>query len=41
MFLSGKRVKKDARIKELEEENRKLKEALACQTQQLMLLKKG
>jgi len=40
MFLSGKRPKKDARIKELEEENRKLKEALACQTQELMLLKK-
>ncbi len=39
-FLSGKRPKKDGRIKELEEENRKLKEALACQTQELMLLKK-
>ena len=39
-FLSGKRPRKDARIKELEEETRKLKEALACQTQELMLLKK-
>ena len=40
-FLSGKRPKVDPRIKELEEENRKLKEALAIQTQELMLLKKG
>ena len=39
-FLSGKRPKKDAHTRELEEENRKLKEALACQTQELMLLKK-
>ena len=39
-FLGGKRPRKGARIKELEEENRKLKEALACQTQELMLLKK-
>ena len=39
-FLSGKRPRKDTRIKELEEENRKLKEALTCQTQELMLLKK-
>lgn len=39
-FLSGKRPRKEACIKELEEENRKLKEALACQTQELMLLKK-
>ena len=39
-FLSGKRPQKDVRIKELEEESRKLKEALACQTQELMLLKK-
>jgi len=31
----------DPRIKELEEENRKFKEALAIQTQELMLLKKG
>jgi len=39
-FLSGKRPRKDTRIKELEAENQKLKEALACQTQELMLLKK-
>ena len=39
-FLSGKRPKKDGRIKELKKENRKLKEALACQTQELMLIKK-
>ena len=39
-FLSGKRPKVDPRIKELEEENRKLKEALAMQIQELMLLKK-
>ena len=39
-FLSGKRHRVDPRIKELEEENRKLKEALAIQTQELMLLKK-
>ena len=39
-FLSGKRRRVDPRIKELEEENRKLKEALAIQTQELMLLKK-
>jgi len=39
-FLSGKRLKVDSRIKQLEEENRKLKEALAIQTQELMLLKK-
>jgi len=39
-FLSGKRRRVDARVKELEEENRKLKEALAIQTQELMLLKK-
>jgi hypothetical protein len=38
--LSSKRPQKDAHIKELEEENRKPKEALACQTQELMLLKK-
>ena len=40
-FLSGKRRRVDPRIKELEEENRRLKEALAIQTQELMLLKKG
>ena len=39
-LLSGKRTKVDPRIKQLEEENRKLKEALAIQTQELMLLKK-
>lgn len=38
--LSGKRAKVDPRIKELEEENRKLKEALAIQSKELMLLKK-
>lgn len=40
-FLSGQRSKVDPRIKELEEENRRLKEALSIQTQELMLLKKG
>jgi len=40
-FLSGKRRRVDPRIRELEEENRKLKEALAIQTQELMLLKKS
>jgi len=40
-FLSGKRPKKDAHTRELEEEVRKLKEALAYRTQELMLLKKG
>lgn len=39
-FLSGKRRRVGRRIKELEEENRKLKEALTIQTQELMLLKK-
>ncbi|HPO79635.1 MAG TPA: transposase [Candidatus Hydrothermia bacterium] len=39
-FLSGKRPRVDPRIKKLEEENRKLMEALAIQTQELMLLKK-
>jgi transposase-like protein len=39
-FLRGKRPQKDGRIKELKKENRKLKEALACQTQELMLIKK-
>jgi len=39
-FLSGKRPRVDPRIKQLEEENRKLQEALAIQTQELMLLKK-
>ena len=40
IFLSGKKPKVDPRLKKLEEENRKLKEALALQTQELMLLKK-
>ena len=39
-FLSGKRPKVDPRIRQLEEENYKLKEALTIQTQELMLLKK-
>jgi transposase-like protein len=39
-FLSGKRPRTDPRIRQLEEENRKLKEALTIQTQELMLLKK-
>ena len=39
-FLSGKHRRMNPRIKELEEENRKLKEALTTQTQELMLLKK-
>jgi len=40
IFLSGKKPKIDPRLKKLEQENRKLKEALALQTQELMLLKK-
>jgi len=49
-FLSGKRRRVDPRIKELEEENHKLKETLAIQSpvcvrrtgrQELMLLKKS
>jgi len=39
-FLSGRRPGTNPRLKELEEENHKLKEALAAQTQELMLLKK-
>jgi len=39
-FLSGKRRRIDPRIRELERENQKLKEALTIQTQELMLLKK-
>ena len=39
-FLRGKRPRVDPRIRQLEEENRKLKEALTIQTQELMLLKK-
>lgn len=40
VFLSGKKPRLDPRIRQLEAENRKLKEALALQTQELMLLKK-
>jgi transposase-like protein len=40
VFLSGKKPRLDPRIRQLESENRKLKEALALQTQELMLLKK-
>ena len=39
-FLKGARSKVDPRIRELERENAKLKEALALQAQELMLLKK-
>ena len=39
-FLSGKKPKVDPRIKKLEDENKKLKEALVMQTQELMLFKK-
>ena len=39
-FLSGKKARVDPRIKKLEKENQRLKEALALQTQELMLLKK-
>ncbi len=40
VFLSGTRPRIDPRIKKLERENQKLKEALVLQTQELMLLKK-
>jgi transposase-like protein len=40
VFLSGTKPKVDPRIRRLEMENQKLKEALALQTQELMLLKK-
>ena len=40
VFLSGKRLRIDPRVRQLERENQKLKEALALQTQELMLLKK-
>jgi hypothetical protein len=40
VFLSGKKPKVDPRVRRLERENQKLKEALALQTQELMLLKK-
>ena len=38
--MKGKRPKQDPKLKALEEENRRLKEALTLQTQELMLLKK-
>ncbi len=40
VFLSGKKPRLDPRVRQLEAENQKLKEALALQTQELMLLKK-
>jgi transposase-like protein len=40
IFLSGKKPRVDPRVRKLERENQKLKEALALQTQELMLLKK-
>lgn len=40
IFLSGKKPRVDPRVRKLERENRKLKEALALQTQELMLLKR-
>jgi transposase-like protein len=40
LFLSGKKPHIDPRVRQLERENHKLKEALALQTQELMLLKK-
>ena len=39
-FLIGKRRKGNPRIRQLEKENKKLKEALVEQTKELMLLKK-
>ena len=39
-FLRGTRPRTDPYLKKLEKENQKLKEALALQTQELMLLKK-
>jgi transposase-like protein len=39
-FLKGARRRADPRVRELERENAKLKEALALQAQELMLLKK-
>jgi len=39
-FLGGRKPKLDPRIRKLEKENQRLKEALALQTQELMLLKK-
>jgi putative transposase len=40
VFLGGTKPRVDPRIRKLEKENQKLKEALALQTQELMLLKK-
>jgi transposase-like protein len=40
VFLSGKKPRVDPRVRKLEKENQRLKEALALQTQELMLLKK-
>jgi transposase-like protein len=40
VFLSGKKPRVDPRVRQLEKENQRLKEALALQTQELMLLKK-
>ena len=39
-FLGGKRPKTDPRLRKLEQENQRLKEVFALQTQELMLLKK-
>lgn len=39
-YLKSGRPKKDAQLRDLERENQRLKEALAMQTQELMLLKK-
>jgi len=39
-YLKSGRPKKDLQLRELERENQRLKEALALQTQELMLLKK-
>jgi transposase-like protein len=40
VFLSGKKPRVDPLVRKLEKENQRLKEALALQTQELMLLKK-
>ena len=40
VFLSEKKPCVDPRVRKLEKENQRLKEALALQTQELMLLKK-
>jgi transposase-like protein len=40
VFLSGQKPRVDPRVRKLEKENQRLKEALALQTQELMLLKK-